>query len=329
VPLVINDDALENIQRIFARLGRDVLGVNKDQALVPENCTPIVNTKGTAPGMYFEEHNKIFASMPGVPYEMKAMMTKEILPRLKGQINDKVIVHETITVIGVPESYIAHTIADIEDNLPEQLKLAYLPNLNLVRLRLTGKSTNHNGDQIHQLIQVEMAKIKSVLGNVWFDGDKNISEILGSMLVEKGNTIGTIESCSGGYVAHQLTAVSGSSAYFVGSLLTYAYEAKVHNADISQDLLNKVGAVSEEVAHDMAKNAQQKLQVDYCISTTGIAGPGGGTETKPVGLVYIGLAKPNGEVEVKKCQFHGNRLQVIQRTANTAINMVRKALMES
>jgi nicotinamide-nucleotide amidase len=159
-----------------------------------------------------------------------------------------------------------------------------------------------------------------------YDGNKGLSEITGELLKESHHTIGTIESCSGGFVAHSITAVEGSSAYYKGSLLTYAYETKVAIADIDQDMLNTYGAVSKEVCEAMAQNAKAKLDVDFCISTTGIAGPGGGTADKPVGLVYIGLAKPDGSVEVKRCEFHGTRLQIIERTAYTALDMARRAI---
>ena len=237
--------------------------------------------------------------------------------------------HDTITVVGVPESHLSVAIESVEDNLPPHVKLAYLPHLNLVRLRLSAKSIALSPAQLKSDIDTAFAAIKSIIGNVWFDGDRNLPEIVGEMLIENRQTIGTIESCSGGYVAHSLTAIAGSSAYYKGSLLTYAYETKVAIADIDQNMLNTYGAVSEEVCEAMAKNARKKLDVDYCISTTGIAGPGGGTDEKPVGLVFIGLAKPDGSIEVKRCEFHGTRLQIIERTAYTALDMVRRALDSS
>lgn len=327
--LVPHHGALENIKDIFHRRGREVLQINVDQALVPDNCEVILNTKGTAPGMYFEENGKIYVSMPGVPYEMIAMMRDIVFTKLNLAGDQYSIVHQTITVVGVPESHLSVTIESIEDNLPPHIKLAYLPHLNLVRLRLSGKSSTHSEAELHSEIEHYFEEIKKIIGNVWFDGDKNLAELAGALLKRTGSTIGTCESCSGGYVAHTITAVAGSSAYFKGSLLTYAYETKVALADIDQNLLNKVGAVSEEVCEAMARNAKEKLDVDYCIATTGIAGPGGGTDDKPVGLVYIGLAKPSGTVEIKRCEFHGTRLQIIERTAYTALDMVRKAAMEN
>ena len=327
--LIPNHGALENIKDIFHRRGREVLQINVDQALVPDNCEVILNTKGTAPGMYFEENDKIYVSMPGVPYEMKAMMEQVVFRKLNAKGDNYTIVHDTITVVGVPESHLSVAIESVEDNLPPHVKLAYLPHLNLVRLRLSAKSIALSPAQLKSDIDTAFAAIKSIIGNVWFDGDRNLPEIVGEMLIENRQTIGTIESCSGGYVAHSLTAIAGSSAYYKGSLLTYAYETKVAIADIDQNMLNTYGAVSEEVCEAMAKNARKKLDVDYCISTTGIAGPGGGTDEKPVGLVFIGLAKPDGSIEVKRCEFHGTRLQIIERTAYTALDMVRRALDSS
>ena len=324
--LIMHEGTLQRIKHIFESRGRSLIQANIDQALVPDSCEVIPNTKGTAPGMYFEKNGKIYVSMPGVPYEMKAMMENVVFEKLNKQGDNYAIVHKTITVVGVPESHLAQIIESVEDRLPSDIKLAYLPHLNLVRLRLSGKSSLRSEAELMAGINTNFEKIKELIGNVWFDGDQGIAEIIGTMLKANKQTIGTIESCSGGFVAHSITANAGSSAYYKGSLLTYAYETKVQLADINQDVLNNVGAVSEEVCEAMAKNAKQKLDVDYCISTTGIAGPDGGTADKPVGLVYIGLAKPDGSVEVKKCEFHGTRLQIIERTAYTSLDMVRQAI---
>lgn len=324
--LIMHEGTLQRIKHIFESRGRSLIQANIDQALVPDSCEVIPNTKGTAPGMYFEKNGKIYVSMPGVPYEMKAMMENVVFAKLNKQGDNYAIVHKTITVVGVPESHLAQIIESVEDRLPSDIKLAYLPHLNLVRLRLSGKSILRSEVELMTDIDTNFEKIKELIGNVWFKGDQGIAEIIGTMLKANKQTIGTIESCSGGFVAHSITANAGSSAYYKGSLLTYAYETKVRLADINQDVLNNVGAVSEEVCEAMAKNAKQKLDVDYCISTTGIAGPDGGTADKPVGLVYIGLAKPDGSVEVKKCEFHGTRLQIIERTAYTSLDMVRQAI---
>lgn len=324
--LVPDHQSLENIKSIFSKKGLEILQTNIDQALVPSNCTVIPNTKGTAPGMYFEEKGKIYVSMPGVPYEMKAMMDDFVFDRLLAAGDQYQIVYKTLSIVGVPESIIADKIDEIESNLPEDIKLAYLPHLTIVRLRLSGKSKVRSTNEMESDMNSIFMEIKEILGEVYYDGDLKISEHIGHLLKVNQQKIGTIESCSGGYLAHQLTLVTGSSSYFKGSLLTYAYETKVAIADIDQDTLNRVGAVSYEVCEAMARNAKGKLEVDFCIATTGIAGPGGGTPDKPVGLVYIGLAKPDESVEVKECFFRGTREQVIERTSITAFNMVRQAL---
>lgn len=326
VTLVENHGALENIKNIFHRKGREVLQINVDQALVPSNCQVIQNNKGTAPGMYFEENGKIYVSMPGVPYEMKAMMEDVVFKKLNSKGDNYTIVHDTITVVGIPESHLSLAVEHIEDSLPAYIKLAYLPHLNLVRLRLSAKSNTHSAEKLRTQIKYYFDQIKEIIGNVWFDGNRTLPELVGKLLQRSSQTIGTCESCTGGFVAHQITSVAGSSAYFKGGLLTYAYETKVAVADIDQDILNKVGAVSEEVCAAMALNAKAKLEVDFCLSTTGIAGPGGGTDSKPVGLVYIGLALPDGSVEVKRCEFNGTRNQVIERTAYMALEIVRQHL---
>ena len=324
--LVTDNKAMDNIQKIIKRLNREVLQINLDQALVPANCIAIQNYKGTAPGMYFEENNIIYISMPGVPYEMKAMMENDIFSMLNKKNSNFAIEHKTITVVGVPESHLATQIENIEANLPPYIKLAYLPHLNLVRLRLSAKSNTHTRSELRNSIQEAFMSIQTLIGGSWFDGEISLAEVVGDLLKKNKLSIGTIESCSGGYIANKITSVPGSSAYYKGSLLTYAYETKADIADIAPKELLKYGAVSHEICEQMTRNAQRKLNVDYCIATTGIAGPTGETKDKPVGLVYIGLAKPDGTIEINKCQFYGTREQVIERTANAALDMVRKSL---
>jgi nicotinamide-nucleotide amidase len=324
--LVYDKSAQENIQTILKRLNREILQINLDQALVPEKCIAIQNSKGTAPGMYFEENNTIYVSMPGVPYEMRAMMENDIFKRLQSKNSSYAIEHHTITVVGIPESHLATNIEHIENSLPDYIKLAYLPHLNLVRLRLSAKSIEHSVEELSTQIQEVFNQIKMIIGDSWFEGETRLSAVVGESLVTNEKTIGTIESCTGGFIASKLTEIPGSSAYFKGSLLTYAYETKISLVKIDRNLLNEVGAVSKEVCEMMAKNAQDILEVDYCISSTGIAGPGGGTNEKPVGLVFIGLAKPDGSVMVEKCQFYGTRQQIVERTSNKALDMLIKAI---
>ncbi len=326
--LVENKNVAKNVEKIFKKVGRKVLVVNKLQAMVPANCTVINNIKGTAPGMLFNIDNKIIVSMPGVPYEMKAIMSSGIFPLIETKL-DTTIIHRTISIIDIPESHLSEMISKIEASLPSYLKLAYLPHLNIVRLRLTGKSSTLTSQDINAEIDGYFDKIKSIIGKSWFNGDRNISSIIGEMLIDQSYTLGTVESCTGGFVSHTITAEPGSSAYYHGSLITYAYKHKVKYAHVDKILLWEKGAVSEEVVFQMAKNGQEQMKVDYCISTSGIAGPSGATETKPIGLVYIALATPQGEVIIKECRFRGSRKQVIERTTNTALNLLREHLLRS
>jgi nicotinamide-nucleotide amidase len=219
-------------------------------------------------------------------------------------------------------------IEDIELSLPEDLSLAYLPHLNLVRIRISGRSKSREAKDLEKEIDDSLIKIKKKIGGDWFEGDRSLSEIVGELLSENRLSIGTVESCSGGFIAHTLTKVPGASSYFQGSLLTYSNELKMEKLGVLKETLMTVGAVSEEVAFQMAKAGHEQLHVDYCISTTGIAGPTGATDIKPVGLVYIGLALPDGQILVKKHNFHGNREQIIERIANSALNWVREILSD-
>lgn len=326
VDLVENREALENIKAIFERYNRPLLEVNIEQAKVPANCVCLKNLKGTAPGMYFEHQGKIIVSLPGVPYEMKGIMSNEVFPRLEKITNKLHIAHETITVVNVPESLLSTKIQDIESALPEHIKIAYLPHLNLVRLRLTGRSEKIKEYEMRIQIQNYMDQIKEIIGDVWFNGNKSLSEIVGEMLVSRKFTMGTIESCTGGFIGHSVTVVPGSSRYFLGGMLTYSNQFKIDHIGVDEELFTTVGSVSEEVAQQMALKGQKKLGVDFCISATGVAGPTGATEYKPVGLVYIGLALPNGKVVIKENHFSGTRAQVIEKTAYTALEMLRVEL---
>lgn len=324
--LVINEEALSNVKDRLQKRGIAMLQTNHDQALVVANAIPIQNSKGSAPGMYFEENDRIYISMPGVPYEMKAMMKSFVFDRLNLSRDTYAIVHQTLTVVGVPESVLANTIEDIEDTLPSYISLAYLPHLHIVRLRLSAKSKEFSEEHLGAEINTFFDRIKARIGNVCYDGDTPLGEHIGQLLVRNNKTIGTVESCSGGFISHLITSVPGSSAYYMGSIIAYSYPAKTAMLDVDAAILEQEGAVSEDVCRAMAKNGKTKLGVDYCIVSTGIAGPGGGMPGKPVGLVYVGLAKPNGEVVVDKCQFRGTRDQVVELTALYALNMVRKHL---
>ena len=326
VELIADKKVLENIEKRFKKRGIELLQTNLDQALVPSNCIVIPNGKGTAPGMWFNSAERVIVSMPGVPYEMKAMMSDFVFPKLEEQLDSLRIYHETITVVGIPESILSHKIGEIEAGLPPYIKIAYLPHLNLVRLRLTAKSSSHSEDELKSVIGNLFKRIKERIGDSWFEGDHSLATIIGQLLQGAEKTLGTIESCTGGYISHCITLVPGSSSYFLGSYTTYSNQLKIDLMDVDSPLFTTVGSVSEEVAGQMAINGKAKLGVDYCLSATGIAGPSGATELKEVGLVYIGLSGPEGLIQVTKNQFRGDRAQIIERTAYAALEMLRRVL---
>ncbi len=323
--LVFNEEAFENLKTIFSRFGREITPRNRTQAEVPENCTPLINKRGTASGMWFENNGKVYVSMPGVPHEMKAMMTNDVLPKIKERFVTPFILHKTVLTQGIGESFLADKLVQFEEELPPAFKLAYLPASSIVRLRLTAM-----GDEItiRKTMDVQFEKLLAVVHPYMFGVDEDSLEvIIGNLLKTKNKTVCTAESCTGGYVSHLITKVAGSSEYFVGSTITYSYPSKTKLLNVPADLLEKRGAVSEEVAKIMAAEALNLLGADYSISTTGIAGPGGGTTDKPVGTVWIGIGSKSG-VTAKKFQLGGDRSRNIEMTAIYALNMLRKVLIE-
>jgi nicotinamide-nucleotide amidase len=327
--LILNEAVLENIQSHFDRVGRTLNEINRLQAMIPEACIPIPNSRGTAAGMVFEKNGKMLVSMPGVPYEMKSMMNNHVFELISHQYPQKLnIVHRTLSVIGIPESIIATQISHIEDTLPKELHLAYLPHLNIVRIRLTGKSSDISENELNHLMNPFIKQINDILGLNAYEGEIPIAKLVGELLFERKLNIGTVESCTGGQIANQIVGVSGSSRYFYGSLLTYDYSAKEKILDISREDLLKYGAVSEEIARQMVVNGKEKLGTDICISTTGIAGPGGGSNEKPVGLVYIGILFPNNKVIVHREIFPGSRDQIIEKVGNMALSLLRIHLLD-
>lgn len=327
--LILNEEVLANIRSHFDRVGRTLKEINRLQAMVPEACSPIPNSRGTAAGMVFEKNGKMLVSMPGVPYEMKSMMNNHVFDLINKKFPQKLnIVHHTLSVIGIPESIIATQIAHIEDRLPNELHLAYLPHLNIVRIRLTGKSSDISENDLNQLMNPFIQQIKEILGLNAYEGEAPIAKLVGELLVERKLNIATVESCTGGQIANQLVGISGSSRYFYGSLLTYDYAAKEIILGISKEDLLTYGAVSEEIARQMVVNGKKKLGTDICISTTGIAGPGGGSNEKPVGLVYIGISFPNNKVIVHREIFPGSRDQIIEKVGNMALSILRIQLLD-
>jgi nicotinamide-nucleotide amidase len=323
--LIFYPEVFEHVRAMLSSRNVVVNQLNRDQALLPANCTVLHNSAGTASGMWFERNNTIFVSMPGVPFEMEAIMTEEVFPRLVKLGITQSIVHKTVLTIGLPESMLAEKIEKWESALPEFIKLAYLPSPLMVRLRLSA----YGNDKA--MLEAEVAKqVKELLiiipENIFgFDHD-NLALVIGHTLVESSQTLSVAESCTGGNIAHFITSNPGSSAYFKGGVVAYSNEIKHRLLDVSLETINEFGAVSQEVAEAMAVGARKVLQADYSVATTGIAGPDGGTDEKPVGTVWIAVAGPSG-VKSKMYIFKHNRERNIIRTSQTALNMLRTFIL--
>ena len=323
--LVFSLEAYADVERLFKSRGREVTPINKLQAEVPENCTVLPNKNGTAPGMWFEHDEKIYVSMPGVPYEMKVIMETLVIPLLKEKFKTPNIFHKTILTQGIGESVIAQMIADVENNLPAHIKLAYLPSVASVRLRLTGMSFDTD---LQTQVKAEIDKILPIIQNyVYGFDDDTLPTVVGNLLKEKNQTLALAESCTGGYISQLITAVPGCSSYYKGSMVAYSYEIKEEFLNVSKETLATKGAVSEEVVLQMANNAKAKFDADYTIAVSGIAGPDGGTADKPVGTVWIALATPHKTFAIR-FQFGNNRARNIEATALTALSLLRKELAE-
>ncbi len=328
--LVFNQEAYCDVEAMFARRGYAVTELNRQQAELPEGCTGLPNALGTARGMWFEKDRQaggktIFVSMPGVPFEMKSMMTQQVIPRLKQLYHTPFIYHKTILTQGIGESFLAEQIADWENKLPENIKLAYLPQPGIVRLRLTGMG---NGEQIlHQQVDAEVIKLESLIAEYIFGyDDETLEAIIGKILKEKNAMLATAESCTGGYLAHLITGVPGSSAWYKGSVVAYSNEVKEKILGVQSESILKFGAVSKQVVTEMAISLQNRFKADYVIATSGIAGPDGGTPEKPVGTTWIAIASPD-EVFAMHYLFGDSRDRNIRRTALQALNLLRKKLM--
>ncbi len=322
--LVVDAGALKNVQEIFARLNRPMIDRNLKQAEVPDSCTVIQNNRGTAPGMWFEKGGKVFVSMPGVPHEMKGMMTDYIIPRLPAYFTMPFIYSRTLLTAGVGESFLAELIEDFETAMPASIKLAYLPNYGMVRLRLTGTASDKQ--TIESTVDEQFNRLKALVGAYLVtDEDDSMQVVVGKLLKSQQKTLGTAESCTGGYIAHILTAESGSSAFFKGSIVSYANEVKTNLLQVSADTLAIAGAVSEDTVRQMASGARLALNTDYVIAVSGVMGPLGGTDEKPVGTVWVCVASREEQV-VQKFNFRFDRRRNIELTANNALNLLRKLI---
>jgi nicotinamide-nucleotide amidase len=324
--LEIHQPTLDKITAYFSMRKRPMLESNIQQAALPKDCTILSNNYGTAAGMCFEKNGKIVISLPGVPYEMKGIMSEEVFPRMKERFQLNSMYHKTILTQGIGESFLAEKLVDWENRVrAEGFGLAYLPSPGIVKLRISSP----NGEQDKAIIEDYLSEVKNTLPEAVFGYEnETLPEIIGKLLRENNLKIGTVESCTSGLLANQIVSVSGASDYFEGSLLTYSYKLKKEILEISNSTLVENGAVSEIVALEMAESGLKKLDVDICLSTTGIAGPLGGTEDKPIGLVWIGLATKNG-VKARKFHFGDNRERNIQMTVLSALNWLRYELITS
>jgi len=324
--LIVNEEALQNVKHIFERvLNRPMLPSNLKQAEVPDTCKIILNKRGTAPGMWFEKEGKVFVSMPGVPFEMKGMMDDYVIPELSTFFIFPHIMHRTLLTFGIGESFVAELLKQFESDLPDYIKLAYLPNYGMVRLRLSAtgfdkiiieKEIQHHFDTLQILVK------EYLVTNL----DEPMQKVTGKLLIERAKTVCTAESCTGGYIAHLLTAIPGSSAFYDGSVISYSYKAKEDLLNVSKETLKIHGAVSEEVVIEMAKGALAAIKTDYVIAVSGIMGPDGGLPEKPVGTVWIAVGNKY-KIAAQKIHFRFDRERNIQLTATNALNILRKFIL--
>lgn len=323
--LVQNKEVFEWIESIFKRRNIPLLDVNIQQSFVPETCEVLFNHHGTAPGMWFNKNNKVFISMPGVPYEMQGIFSQYALPKIKATFNLPAIYHRTIQTISIGESFLAKKIEHIENALPPYIKLAYLPSVGMVRLRLSAFGNNQS--QLEEEVNQIVMQLYEAVGNYIFgEGDDTIQQVVGMLLNDKQATLSIAESCTGGYVSHLITSVPGSSNYFMGSIVSYDNSVKIKELGVSEETLKNFGAVSEACVTEMAKGIRKKFNTTYAIATSGIAGPGGGTPEKPVGTVWIAVCNKHNTV-AKTFNMGDNRERTIQRTALTALDMLRKFIL--
>ncbi|KYP16126.1 competence/damage-inducible protein A [Flavihumibacter sp. CACIAM 22H1] len=320
--LVMNAEVLAHVTRLFEQVyKRPMIERNIRQAEVPDLAQVLHNAVGTAPGMWFEKNNKIVISLPGVPHEMKGLMTNEVIPRLLSHFQPPVILHRTLLTAGIGESFLAERIHSFETNLPASIRLAYLPNYGMVRLRLS--ASGYEKEKIRQQIDEQFAVLQELVADVLVTNkDESMDQVVANLLLQRGETLGTAESCTGGYIAQLITSASGSSRYFKGSIVSYANQVKTDLLNVPESVLNTVGAVSEETVVQMAKTALQSLKTEYVIATSGIMGPGGGTEEKPTGTVWIAVGNAS-EIMAKKLQFRFDRRRNIELTATNALNLLR------
>ncbi|MDP3312370.1 competence/damage-inducible protein A [Lutibacter sp.] len=326
--LIFNSEIATHIEKMFTKINYPFTEVNKNQAFIPSKCIPLFNEFGTAPGMWFANNNKIMISLPGVPYEMKGLMRNQVIPKLIENFELPIIIHKTIITYGIGESVLAAKIENWENELPQHVKLAYLPSFGSVRLRLSTKG--YNLELLQNSINIAIEKIQWILGDaiVGYENDETLEAIIGNLLIEKNQNLSLAESCTGGNIAKLITSVPGSSRYFEGSIVAYHQNIKINELKVDAALIKKYSIVSKQVAEAMALGIQQKFKTDYSIATTGNAGPTVNNTTASLGTVIIAIASPNGVIS-EEYFFGKPREKVIERSSIKALELLRKEILKN
>lgn len=319
-----NPEVTRHLEQLFLAKGREMTDGNRQQAWVPSRCAVLHNAVGTAPGMWMSHKGKVLISMPGVPYEMKQIFSEIALPRLQKHFRTAKTVMHKVQTVGMPESILAKKIEDWENQLPKNVQLAYLPHFSQVTLRLTARGTAP--EALRAMLEAEAKKLDHYIGKyIYGTGDAQLEAVLGELLLEKGATVATAESCTGGQVAHKISSIAGASCYFLGGIVAYSNEIKHKLLGVPEGVLQQYGAVSEETARAMAEGTRRATGADYGIATTGVAGPGGGSPEKPVGTVWLGLATPEG-TKARKLQLTQKRDLNVNISTVQALEFLRREL---
>ena len=324
--MVFDESTYNQIQRLFKQLGRSTNDAHMEQSYMPSNAEILLNKMGTAPGMWFEQEGKVVVSMPGVPYEMKHLMEAEVLPRLQKKYDGIAIVHRTICTAGEGEARLAHKLQAYLDTLPDFIKVAYLPSLAVVRIRLTARGVQE--EELQQLLDEKVKEIQALIPEFVFGFEQDtLASVLGKILLRQNKKLTLAESCTGGYLAHCITSIAGSSRYFEGGFVTYSNDLKTKLLNVTPATLARVGAVSEETVLEMLHGSLQKTGADVGIAVSGIAGPGGGSPEKPVGTIWLAVGS-TARQKTKRLQLAKDRSRNIQHSAMAGLNMLRKFLLE-
>mgnify|MGYP000391709145 CR=1 FL=1 len=326
--LVENKNVLRHVEELFAKyISTPISDVNRKQALVPSKATVLNNMNGTAPGMWFNENGTVYVSLPGVPFEMKHLIKNEVIPKIVEEFERPYILHKTIVTYGLGESALAEKIADWEDNLPNFVKLAYLPNLGKVRLRLSAKGTDKA--VVTKAIEEQSQKLLPLIGDLIYgtEDEETLEQVIGHMLTKKKMTLSTAESFTGGRIAESITSIPGASAYFKGTIVSYATETKIQVLGVKPALIEAHSVVSAEVAKAMAENVKKLMESDYALATTGNAGPTKGDSDAEVGTAFIAVATPKRTI-VEEFMMGNQRERIVQKSVNKAFELLQKELLK-